>query len=95
MSLPHPRQINEARVLVVEDEIRLRDLLSRALSGWGFQTALARSGEEAIRLNDAQPFDIVILDLNLPGMDGLETLRKLRDSSPHIQAIVLTGFASI
>lgn len=95
MSLPHPRQINEARVLVVEDEVRLRDLLSRALTGWGFQTAVARGGEEALRLNDAQPFDIVILDLNLPGIDGLETLRRLRERSPHLQAIVLTGFASI
>lgn len=95
MSLPHPRQVNEARVLVVEDETRLRDLLTRAVSGWGFETAAARSGEEALRLNEARPFDIAILDLNLPGMDGLETLRRLRIASPNLQAIVLTGFASI
>ena len=95
MSLPHPKPTHEARVLVVEDEVRLRDLLMRALSGWGFDTTAARTGEEAIRLNDAQPFDIAILDLNLPGIEGLEALGKLRERSPHLQAIVLTGFASI
>jgi DNA-binding NtrC family response regulator len=87
--------MHEARVLVVEDESRLRELLHRALVGWGFEAAAARSGEEAIRLHDAQPFDILILDLNLPGIDGLEALRRLREKSPSLQAIVLTGFASI
>jgi two-component system OmpR family response regulator len=95
MNLPHPRQMHEARVLVVEDESRLRDLLHRALGGWGFETSIARSGEEGLRLNDAKPFDIAVLDLNLPGMDGLETLRRLREKAAHLQAIVLTGFASI
>lgn len=95
MNPPHPKQTNEARVLIVEDESRLRELLQRALSGWGFEAATARSGEEAVRLNDAQPFDIAILDLNLPSMDGLETLRRIRERSPHVQAIILTGFASI
>jgi DNA-binding NtrC family response regulator len=95
MNLPHPRQTHEARVLVVEDESRLRDLLQRALTGWGFEAAAARSGEEAVRLNDSQPFDIVILDLNLPGVDGLDTLRRLRERSADLQAIILTGFASI
>lgn len=95
MTLPHPRQMHEARVLVVEDEPRLRDLLQRAVTGWGFEAATARSGEEAIRLNDAQPFEIAILDINLPMMDGLEALKSLREKSPTMQAIILTGFASI
>ena len=95
MNLPQPRQTNEARILVIEDETRLRELLHRAVSGWGFDAAAARSGEEARRLHAAQPFDITILDLNLPGIDGMETLRRLREETPHLQAIVLTGFASI
>lgn len=95
MTMPHPKQTAEARVLVVEDEVRMRDLLVRALEGWGFAVASARSGEEAIRLNDQTPFDIVLLDLNLPGVDGIETLKRLREKVPHLQAIVLTGFASV
>lgn len=95
MSLPHPKQTAEARVLVVEDEVRLRDLLVRALAGWGFDAGAAKTGEEALRLHDEKPFDICILDLNLPGIDGMETLRRLREKAPHLQAIVVTGFASI
>jgi DNA-binding NtrC family response regulator len=95
MTVQHPKPMNEARVLIVEDEPRLRELLQRAVAGWGFDTAAARSGEEAIRLNDVHPFEIVILDLNLPMMDGLEALARLREKSPALQAIVLTGFASI
>lgn len=95
MSLPHPKQIAEARVLVVEDEVRLRDLLLRALAGWGFEAAAAKTGEEGLRLHDEKPFDIAILDLNLPGIDGMETLRRLREKAAHLQAIVVTGFASI
>ena len=95
MSLPHPRQMHEARVLIVEDEPRLRELLQRAVAGWGFEAATARSGEEGIRLNAERPFEIAILDLNLPMMDGLEALALLREKSPGMQAIVLTGFASI
>ena len=95
MTLPHPRQMHEARVLIVEDEPRLRDLLQRAVAGWGFEAATARSGEEAIRLNDARPFEIAILDVNLPMMDGLDALKSLREKSPTMQAIILTGFASI
>lgn len=95
MTVQHPKPMNEARVLIVEDEPRLRELLQRAVSGWGFDAATARSGEEAIRLNDARPFEIAILDLNLPMMDGLEALGRLREKSSAMQAIVLTGFASI
>jgi DNA-binding NtrC family response regulator len=95
MSEPHPRQIHEARVLVVEDESRMRELLLRAISGWGFEVSAARNGEEAIRLSDAHPFEIVLMDLNLPGIGGIDTLRRLREKTPHLQAIILTGFASI
>jgi DNA-binding NtrC family response regulator len=85
----------DARVLVVEDEPRMRELLQRALAGWGFEVAVARSGEEALRLTGADPADIVVLDLNLPGVDGLELLGRLRERTPALQAIILTGFASV
>jgi DNA-binding NtrC family response regulator len=82
-------------VMVVEDEPRLRELLVRAMSQWGFTVSAARSGEEALRLAEASVPEISVLDLNLPGMDGLECLRKLRDRAPRVQGIVLTGFASV
>ncbi|MDB5358360.1 MAG: uncharacterized protein JWN24_4813 [Phycisphaerales bacterium] len=85
----------DARVMVVEDEPRMRELLERALAGWGFEVAVARSGEEALKLTEADPVDVVLLDLNLPGMDGMELLRRLRERTPGVQGIVLTGFASV
>jgi DNA-binding NtrC family response regulator len=91
----HPRQVHDTRLLIIEDESRMRDLLIRACTGWGFESAGARNGEEALRLSEEDPFDVVVLDLNLPGIDGLEALKRLREKSPGIAAIVLTGFASI
>jgi DNA-binding NtrC family response regulator len=83
------------KVLVVEDEARLRELLLRVLPNWGFEAVAARSAEEAMRLAAADPPDILLLDLNLPGEGGLDFFRKVRERWPHIQAIVQTGFASI
>src|SRR3954467_6413673 len=83
------------KVLIVEDEARLRELLLRVLPTWGFEAVAARSAEEAMRLAAADPPDILLLDLNLPGAGGLEFFRKVRERWPHVQAIVQTGFASI
>jgi DNA-binding NtrC family response regulator len=85
----------DAHVLIVEDEPRMRELLERAIKGWGFTVAVARSGEEALRLSESAAPDVAVLDLNLPGMDGLEFFGKLRQRFPLAQGIVLTGFASV
>jgi DNA-binding NtrC family response regulator len=83
------------KVLIVEDEARLRELLLRVLPGWGFEAAAARSAEEAMRLAAADPPDIVLLDLNLPGEGGLDFFRRLRERWPGVQGIVQTGFGSV
>src|SRR3954471_105323 len=68
---PPPIKV-DPRVLIVEDEPRMRELLVRSIGSWGFEVAEARSGEEALRLAGEHPPDIVLLDLNLPGIDGIE-----------------------
>ena len=73
----------------------MRDLLLRSLTNWGFDATAARSAEEAMRTTEAEPPDIVLLDLNLPGMDGMQFFQTLRQKRPQVQGIVLTGFASI
>jgi DNA-binding NtrC family response regulator len=93
--LPKPRPPLDPHVLVVEDEPRMRELLQRVLAGWGFDAAVARSAEEATKLAEARPPDVVVLDLNLPGEGGIDWLRRLRQTRPKVQAIILTGFASI
>jgi DNA-binding NtrC family response regulator len=86
---------DEVRVLIVDDEGRLRDVLTRAIASWGFQVASARSAEEGLRLMQASKFDISIVDLNLPGITGIELFEKLRAIHPEHQVIVLTGFGNL
>ncbi|HEX4055585.1 MAG TPA: response regulator [Tepidisphaeraceae bacterium] len=86
---------NDVRVLIVDDEVRLRDVLTRAIASWGFQVAGARSAEEALRLMNASKFDVSIVDLNLPGINGIELFEKLRAIHPGHQVIVLTGFGNL
>ena len=96
MTAPPPaRPPTDPTVLVVEDEARMRELLHALMTGWGFEVVAARSAEEARRLAGERPPDIVVLDLNLPGEGGIEFFRRLREGSPGVQGIVLTGFASI
>jgi len=90
-----PQRHPDPHVLIVEDEQRMRELLLRSLTNWGFEASAARSAEEAMRTVDQSPPDIVLLDLNLPGMDGLQFFNALRQKQPEVQGIVLTGFASI
>jgi DNA-binding NtrC family response regulator len=82
-------------VLVVEDEVRVRDMLSRALKEMGFRSTLSPTAEAAFKLLGERSFDIVILDLNLPGMDGMEFLKRLRERSINAEVIILTGFGSL
>jgi DNA-binding NtrC family response regulator len=90
-----PQRHPDPHVLIVEDEQRMRELLLRSLTNWGFEASAARSAEEAMRTVDQAPPDIVLLDLNLPGMDGLQFFQALRQKQPDVQGIILTGFASI
>jgi len=83
------------RVLVVEDEARLREMLHRAVRDMGFEIAAAGSAEAGLRILEDRPIDIVIVDLNLPGMNGLELLEIIHKRWPDVQPIVLTGFGDL
>ncbi len=87
--------MSEPLVLVVEDEARMREVLTRAIRNWQFRTVAAPSGEEALRLMETEPASIVLLDLNLPGISGLELLERIRQRWPETQAIILTGFGDL
>ena len=83
------------QVLLVEDETRLREMLTRAIHEMGFAPTAVPQAEAALRLMDNRPFDIVVVDLNLPGMGGLEFLEHLHARWPATQSIVLTGFGDL
>ncbi len=83
------------RVLVVEDEGRLRDMLQRAVRDMGFEITCAGSAESGMRILEDRPIDILLVDLNLPGMGGLEMLEIVHRRWQDMQAIVLTGFGDL
>jgi DNA-binding NtrC family response regulator len=82
-------------VLIVEDEPRMRELLSKAIGGWQCRTAAARTGEEALRMMEQEPADIVVLDLNLPAMSGMEAFEQMRRRWRETQVVILTGFGDL
>lgn len=83
------------RVLVIEDESRLRDMLVRAIRQMEFIADGVESAEEAIKTFKESVPDIMVLDLNLPGMHGLEFYEKVYEEYPEIQTIILTGYGSL
>lgn len=79
------------RILVIEDEAKVARALAEGLGHEGYDVAVARSGEEGYYLLDAEPFDLVVLDLMLPGRDGLEILATLRTRDRGLPVLVLTA----
>lgn len=82
-------------VLIVEDEPRLRDMLLHALPDMGFTGSAAKSGEEGLRALEQQPHQVIVLDLNLPGMSGLEFFAQVREKWPATQVVILTGYGDL
>jgi len=84
-----------ARVLVADDEESMRYFVTRALSRHGYETVSAEDGRCAITEFDSRPVDVAIVDLKMPGIDGLEVLRELRKRDPEVIVIVMTAFGTI
>jgi two-component system KDP operon response regulator KdpE len=78
------------RVLLVDDEPSIRRALRTPLNEMGFATTEASRGEEAIQLLQSQSFDIVLLDVNMPGIGGVKTLARLRSMAPRLPILMLT-----
>lgn len=81
-------------VLVIDDEPVVLDLFQRVLSGKGLVIRTARNGEEALALIAQEGFGCVLADKNLPGIDGIEVVRRIRQSQPDCACIVMTAYAS-
>ncbi len=78
------------RILVVDDEPAIRRALRPPLMELGFQLAEASRGEEALQALRAQSYDVVLLDVNMPGLGGIETLRRIRAFAPRLPVLILT-----
>lgn len=86
---------DQARILVVDDEEVMQDVLSRLLRRRGYAVECAGSAEEGLQRLGASDYDVVLCDLMLPGMSGMEALQAIRQDDPHQVVIMITAYASV
>ncbi len=79
-------------VLIVEDEKLMNWSLERSLTGWGFDACPVFSGREAVETSRKSGFDVVLLDYQLPDLNGLEVAKELRQTQPHAWIVLITAF---
>ena len=82
-------------ILIVDDKDSLRDMLTRTLSLEGYEVETASDGKDALKIADARRFDVVLTDLKLPSMDGIEILSRLKERDPFMEVIMMTAFGTI
>ena len=85
----------EANILLVDDEEAFLKVLSQRLESRGMKVDTSTTGEAAIEKAKAKGFDAIVLDLAMPGVDGMETLKRIKNDNPDLQIIMLTGHASV
>jgi len=83
------------RILIVEDEVVLRESLKDWLVDGGYLVETAEDGEEALRMIDEQDFGVALIDLRLPGMDGIQVLREARKKRSELKVIIITAYPSV
>jgi two-component system nitrogen regulation response regulator GlnG len=94
--LPADREVSgTGRILIADDEDSLRWVLERGLRQAGYEISTAKDGDGALRAFEAEPFDLVFLDIRMPGMDGLTALAKLRELSGDAHVIVMTAHGTM
>lgn len=85
----------DGRILLVDDEEQFLKVLSERLEVRGLKVNSVTSGEEALARVEEQNFDVIVLDLSMPGIDGIETLKQLKKKDPDSEIIILTGHGTV
>jgi DNA-binding NtrC family response regulator len=83
------------RLLIVDDEVKFLDSIAARLEMRGLEVAKAYNGKDAVELARREKFDLALLDLKMPGMDGQEVLQIIKQENEHIEVIILTGHGSL
>ncbi len=83
------------KVLLVDDEIDFLEVMSQRMKARGLEITTAESAEQAISIIEKKSFDAVIMDFQMPGMNGMEALKIIKNNKPEMQVILLTAYATI
>ncbi len=96
MSTPKPdREPPRGRILIVDDELVVRDSLGRWFESEGYEVGLASSGREALLAIQETRYDLALVDIKMPGMDGMELQQRLSQADPDLIIVIMTGYASV
>jgi len=95
MSRIEPNSGGRARLLAVDDDPGILEVEREVLTAEGYTVETATSGQEALSMVRATPFDLVLTDLRMPSMDGLQLLREFTEADPEMPVIILTGHGDI
>ena len=87
--------LEKTKILVVDDEEVVRLCLLRTLSGEHCNVEVVRNGNDALQVMGQQPFDVVLLDLRMPGMDGMSVLKTIKQKWPESEVIIITGYPAV
>ncbi len=85
---------DKRKILVVDDQESMRVLLQDMLEAIGYEVTLAEGGEQALGILRESNFDLVLSDLNMPGMDGTALLRSVKSSAPDLPVVIITGYGT-
>ncbi len=81
-------------VLIVDDQLSMREMLSDLLDMMGHESIAVEGGSQALQQLDESDIDLVITDLNMPKMDGMELMKRIKDQTPAMPVIVITGYGT-
>ena len=84
-----------AKILVVDDEVIFANNISKLISKRGYEVETVYNGESALEVLKENDFDVIILDLKMPGLDGLTTLKQIKEKKSDVEVIILTGHGSM
>lgn len=87
--------MSKGKILVIDDEDIVRTSCSRTLSPEGYEVSLAKNGFEGLRMASEDTFDVVLTDLKMPDMDGIEVLRNIKEKWPKTEVIIVTGYQTV
>ena len=84
-----------SNILIIEDDKGARAALSKAIEKWGYQVLQAKNGQEGIKIAKSEDVDLILCDIQLPGISGLEVLERVQKESPHTSVVMMTAFGSV